>query len=72
MTTGTQSAVRTPIRLGHENGTRVQVLDGLQSGDDVVVTGHAALNDGALVEVLPAANATAETRAVAAAGAKRG
>lgn len=64
-------AVRTPIRLGHENGTRVQVLDGVVAGDDVVVTGHAALNDGALVEVLPTAVAIAESRAVAGSGAKR-
>ncbi len=64
-------AMRTPIRLGHENGTRVQVLEGLADGDAVVVTGHGALSDGALVEVLPGADALAQSRAVAANGAKR-
>ena len=64
-------AVRTPIRLGHENGTKVQVLEGVGDGDAVVVTGHGALSDGALVEVLPGAEAIAQARAVAANGAKR-
>ena len=45
-------AVRTSIRLGHENGSSVQVLEGLDAGAEVVVIGHAALSDGALVEVL--------------------
>lgn len=65
-------AVRTPIRLGHENGTKVQVLEGVGDGDAVVVTGHGALSDGALVEVLADADAIAQSRAVAANGAKRG
>lgn len=61
-------AVRTPIRLGHENGSSVQVLEGLDAGAQVVVTGQAALSDGSQVEVLgnePGAK-IAQSRAVAA------
>ncbi|MEZ5461124.1 efflux RND transporter periplasmic adaptor subunit [Dokdonella sp.] len=63
-------AVRTPIRLGHENGSSIQVLEGIDAGAEVVVTGHAALSDGALVEVLgsdPSATIV-HARAVALAG----
>lgn len=65
-------AIRTPIRLGHENGTRMQVLEGVDAGSEVVVTGHAALSHGAAVEVLPAIDATAAVRKLTAAGGKRG
>ena len=61
-------AVRTPIRLGHENGSRVQVLDGVEAGNDVVVTGHAALSDGAAVDVLPPIDHVRGAQSVAAAG----
>ncbi|HMM66569.1 MAG TPA: efflux RND transporter periplasmic adaptor subunit [Dokdonella sp.] len=61
-------ARRTPIRTGYENGNRIQVLEGVGVGDEVVVTGHASLTDGALVEVLnPDGPAKiAQARAVAA------
>ena len=65
-------AVRTSIRLGYENGSRVQILEGVEAGNEVVVIGHAALSDGAEVDVLPAVDDTASTRAVAATGSKRG
>lgn len=60
-------AVRTPIRLGHENGSHIQVLEGVAAGAEVVITGHAALSDGSLVEVLGADPSAeiAQTRAVA-------
>lgn len=45
-------AHRQPIRTGHDSGTRVQVLEGLAVGAEVVVTGQASLNEGSLVEVL--------------------
>lgn len=65
-------AHRVPIRLGHESGARVQVLEGLDAGTEVVVTGHSALNEGALVEVLPTVTAAiAQSRAVPASGSKR-
>ncbi len=61
-------ARRTPIRTGYENGNRIQVLEGVGVGAEVVVTGHASLTDGALVEVLnPDGQAKiAQARAVAA------
>ncbi len=66
-------AKRTPIRLGHDSGAYVQVLQGVDAGVDVVVTGHAALNDGAAVEVLPAVPAAiAESRVAAVTRDKRG
>ncbi|MEO8010768.1 MAG: efflux RND transporter periplasmic adaptor subunit, partial [Dokdonella sp.] len=46
------TARRVPLRLGQESGDRVQVLEGVETGALVVVTGQAALIDGALVEVL--------------------
>ncbi|MEO7014075.1 MAG: efflux RND transporter periplasmic adaptor subunit [Dokdonella sp.] len=41
-----------PIRTGYDSGARVQVIEGLKPGAEIVVTGQASLNDGALVEVL--------------------
>lgn len=63
-------AMRTPVRLGYQNGDSIQVLEGVDAGAQVVVTGHAALSDGSLVEVLgndPNAK-IAQARAVAIAG----
>ncbi len=51
------TARRVPLRLGQESGARVQVLEGLEPGATVVITGQAALSDGALVEVLSASPA---------------
>lgn len=66
-------ARRVAVRLGHESAARVQILDGIDSGAELVVTGHAALSEGALVEVLTRDSAAiAQARAVASAGAKRG
>ena len=45
-------AHRRPIRTGYDSGSRVQVIEGLAAGAEVVVIGHASLNEGALVEVL--------------------
>ena len=45
-------AHRQPIRTGHDSGSRVQVLEGLAAGAEVVVTGHASLSEGSLVDVL--------------------
>lgn len=62
---------RAALRLGNENGSRVQVLEGLEPGAEVVVTGHAALSEGASVDVLPATTAIAQTKPVSAVRAKR-
>ena len=62
-------AHRAAIRTGHENGSRVQVLEGIGIGAEVVVTGQAALNEGTLVQVLnPEDNAKLATAALVAAG----
>ena len=61
-------AQRTPIRTGYESGKRIQVLEGVSAGAEVVVTGHAALTDGALVQVINAEHDAkiAQARALAA------
>lgn len=60
-------AHRRSIRTGYDSGSKVQVVEGLEAGAEVVVTGHAALSEGDLVEVLKSeADArTAQTHAVA-------
>lgn len=65
-------ARRTSLRLGQESSTQVQVLEGLQAGAEVVVTGHAALSDGANVEVLtPSAAVVAQAKNVGSTSPKR-
>lgn len=44
-------AVRRPVKLGAESGTNVEVVEGLQGGEDVVIRGMGALADGAPVRV---------------------
>ncbi len=60
-------ARRQTIRTGYDSGGRVQVIEGLAAGAEVVVTGQASLNDGALVEVLhkDADSRVVQTRALA-------
>lgn len=55
------------IRTGFDSGGRIQVIEGLAAGAEVVVIGQASLNDGALVEILHNAsdNRIAQTRALA-------
>lgn len=62
---------RAALRLGQENGSRVQVLEGLEPGAEVVVTGHAALSEGASVDVLPATTAIAQAKTPPAVRVKR-
>jgi membrane fusion protein (multidrug efflux system) len=65
-------AHRTPIKLGHEGNAQVQVLEGLEPDAEVVVTGHAALSDGALVEVVPRpATAIVQAKSSSSTSAKR-
>jgi HlyD family secretion protein len=44
-------AVRWPIKLGTESGTNLEVLEGLQGGEDVVIRGMGGLADGSPVRV---------------------
>ena len=67
------------VRLGIEEATQVEVLDGLDEGDRVVTTGAAALQDGATVVVSgkqdgsPAVfDGPSDRPAAAAAGGRRG
>ena len=50
------------VRLGFESPDRVEVLAGeggsLASGERIVVAGTGALEDGALIEVMPDGSAT--------------
>jgi membrane fusion protein (multidrug efflux system) len=58
-------AQRRTVQLGLADGDRVQVLDGLAAGDQVVVVGQNTLTDGAAVQ--PLAPVQAEPRATTAA-----
>lgn len=46
-------AVKTPVRLGLRRPGRVEILDGLNTGDQVVTDGQLKIRDGAVVKVLP-------------------
>ena len=45
-------AVLTEVRLGLRQTGRVEVVDGLEAGDEIVVAGHAKIRDGAKVRVI--------------------
>ena len=45
-------AARVALKLGYDEGGRVEVREGLQAGDQVVVAGKAALREGSAVQVL--------------------
>lgn len=55
-------AQRVAVKLGYEAGNKVQVLQGLSPGADVVVAGQSALSEGSEVQSL---RATETTHAVA-------
>jgi hypothetical protein len=46
-----QHARLQPVALGRGSGERVEIREGLEAGQQVVVEGHFALTDGALVTV---------------------
>ena len=48
---GDSLAVRRDLKLGIEQGDRVEVLDGLEAGDQLVVTGQTSLEDSSRVRV---------------------
>ena len=45
-------AVRSALKLGYDEAGWVEVREGLQAGDAVVVAGKAALREGSAVQVL--------------------
>ncbi len=47
-----KSAVRVPIRTGFVSGELVEVVSGIDAGEQVVIAGKIALRDGAEVEVI--------------------
>jgi membrane fusion protein (multidrug efflux system) len=49
-------AVRRPVQLGAIKGDRVQILSGLQPGDQLIVAGHRFVAPGQKVEVVPFSN----------------
>lgn len=51
VTSGDTSAVRRELELGIEQGDRIEVMDGLQAGDQLVVTGQESLEDGSLIQI---------------------
>jgi RND family efflux transporter MFP subunit len=50
----------TPVRLGFQDGWRVQVVDGVAAGDHVVVVGQRDINDGQAVNVVRTVDALEE------------
>jgi membrane fusion protein (multidrug efflux system) len=56
-------AVLTPVKIGTRNDTMVEIVDGLQQGDQVVSAGAQKLNDGDAVRVLPVDTTDSDTDA---------
>lgn len=46
------TAHRTIVQTGYTTGPHIEILDGVQAGDRVIVTGQSALRDSAKVEVI--------------------
>lgn len=46
-------ALRTEVKTGLREGTRVEILSGLQAGDQVVTAGQIKIKDGAAVQPVP-------------------
>jgi RND family efflux transporter MFP subunit len=51
VTQGDTSAVRRDLELGIEQGDRIEVITGLQPGDQLVVTGQQSLEDGSPIQI---------------------
>lgn len=60
---GDTTAVRRDLVLGIEQGDRIEVIEGLQPGDGLIITGHRNLEDGSRIRV--AASERASTSASA-------
>ncbi|MCG2587030.1 efflux RND transporter periplasmic adaptor subunit [Rhodohalobacter sulfatireducens] len=51
VTQGDTSAVRRDLELGIEQGDRIEVINGLEPGDQLVVTGQQSLEDGSPIQI---------------------
>lgn len=51
ITQGDTSAVQRELELGIEQGDRIEVVSGLQSGDKLIVTGQQSLEDGSPIQI---------------------
>lgn len=51
VTQGDTSAVRRDVELGIEQGDRIEIVNGLQPGDKLVVTGQQSLEDGSPIQI---------------------
>lgn len=47
-------AIRTEVTTGRREATRVEVVEGLAEGDQIVISGQIKLQDGSAVQPLPA------------------
>ena len=45
--------VKRPVKLGYFDGSRAEILEGIQAGDSVVVDSRSAIRPGQAIEVLP-------------------
>lgn len=48
---GDSLAIRHKLKLGIEQGNKVEILEGIQPGDEVVITGQSSLDDSTRVQV---------------------
>ncbi len=48
---GDSLATRRDLKLGIEQGDRIEVVEGLEPGDEIVITGQSSLNDSSKVRV---------------------
>ena len=46
------TSYRKEVRPGYVNGSKIEILSGLDAGDSVVTIGQSSLNDSSLVEVV--------------------
>ena len=58
-----ETAARVRLKLGLEDSERVEVLDGLAVGDEVIISGQAGLKDGGLIERVTPTGAPVEASA---------
>ena len=55
-------AVKRAVVLGLEEGNRLEVLSGVESGDQVIVAGQGGLKDGETIKIIPDATEQASDR----------
>ncbi len=47
---GKQIASKRLVKTGHTGESRTEILDGIKSGDEIIITGFQELNDGQIIE----------------------